>query len=108
MRVSSSDGFLEAASVAVTATASCALRPDGRVSCWGGGRTGVLGNRNNQNQSSPVEVYGLTGVTRLVGTQTSMCALKADGTVWCWGENSYGELGDGTTHLRVAPVRALL
>lgn len=108
VRVSSSDGFLEAASVAVTATASCALRPDGRVSCWGGGRTGVLGNRNNQNQSSPVEVYGLTGVTRLVGTQTSMCALKADGTVWCWGENSYGELGDGTTHLRVAPVRALL
>ena len=51
---------------------------------------------------TPVEVVGLTGVTKIAAGSTFSLALRSDGTVWAWGG---GALGDGTTTSSPVPVR---
>jgi len=81
------------APIASGAAHSCALTPTGAVKCWGYGGTGDLGNNQSQNQPSPVDVSGLTGVLGLAAGDGHTCALKGDGTVACWGDNTEGQLG---------------
>jgi len=76
---------------------SCALTPTGAVKCWGYGGTGDLGNSQSQNQPSPVNVSGLSGVLGLAAGDGHSCALKADHTVACWGDNTEGQLGNAAS-----------
>lgn len=45
---------------------------------------------------APVEVAGLTGVTKLLAAGANTCLLTGGGGLLCWGSNRYGQLGDGT------------
>lgn len=85
--------------------ASCAVKNDATVWCWGRNNSGQLGIGNNTDQSRPVEVTGLTGVTQVEAHWEYACALKSTGTVWCWGNNSFGQLGNGTTTNSNTPVQ---
>jgi alpha-tubulin suppressor-like RCC1 family protein len=72
-----------------------AVKSDGTVWEW---ETGA-------QQSPPVQVNGLFGVSRVAAGGCHNLALKQDGTVWAWGLNYSGQVGDGTTRDRPTPVQ---
>lgn len=81
---------------------TCVLRGDGRVTCWGNGADGLLGNGTTRgvglddvpgNRSID---FGPGAVATSVSMGTShACASFQDGTVSCWGEGTLGRLGYG-------------
>lgn len=93
----SATGLTGVVAIAGTPGEGYALKSDGTVWSWGGNVQGELGNGttgtncsdgqgvspNGPNCASavPVQVSGLTGVTRIGG----QLAVKSDGTVWRWG-----------------------
>jgi alpha-tubulin suppressor-like RCC1 family protein len=80
---------------------------NGGVWAWGLNSFGQLGNGNNTDVFTSVQVKNLSGVTAIAteaGTQHSL-ALKNDGTVWAWGWNGYGQLGTGNYANSNVPVR---
>ena len=91
--------------------ASCALKTDGIMSCWGTNTSGQLGDNTTTSKSLPVQVLGVGGagvladVSAIDTESVNTCALKTDGTVYCWGDNLYGQVGDGTTTDRNTPVQ---
>jgi len=77
---------------------TCALAPDGYVTCAGLNSSGELGlgTVSSTSTSSPwTRVAGLSGATALAAGRGFSCALRTDRSVWCWGGNDNGELGDG-------------
>ncbi len=85
-------------SIAVGALHVCALTTGGGVKCWGNGVNGQLGNGNDENSLTPVDVSGLTsGVALLNAGDSHSCVLTSDGDAKCWGFNGSGELGNGAT-----------
>ena len=104
----SSSGVTDAIQVVAHAGeggATCALRRDGTVLCWG---TGILlGDGSGMPfRTSAAPVSGIDSATYLCMTQNyGACALLSDGRVRCWGRNLFhGQLGDGTTVDRLTPV----
>ena len=85
---------------------TCALLADGTVRCWGSNAEAQLGNGQASSipVTTPSQVTGLSGATRLGAFEGHTCALLADGTARCWGFNGDGQLGDGTTSTRTTPV----
>lgn len=72
-----------------------ALKGDGTVWAWGFNGNGQLGYgqiSSNNYSTIPIQVVGLTGVTRVAAGEMISLALKSDGTVWAWG---HSPLGDG-------------
>ncbi len=79
---------------------SCAVVA-GVVYCWGNNGDGQLGNGEEENQTQPVAVQGISGDVRLVGAGAShSCGLTTTGALYCWGGNEQGQLGDGSTEDR--------
>lgn len=93
---------------------SCALSPQGSVSCWGYGENGILGApataqcRDGMNTNTcslrPQAIPTLVRVTSLAAGLAHTCALLDDASVECWGFNPYGAIGDGTMTTRLTPV----
>ncbi|MBV9482865.1 MAG: RCC1 repeat-containing protein, partial [Acidobacteria bacterium] len=81
------------------------LHAIGSAATWGGNWDGELGNGNTTNQSSPVQVQGLSGVTAIAAGRFFSLAVKSDGTVWAWGDNESGQLGNGTNPNSLTPVQ---
>jgi alpha-tubulin suppressor-like RCC1 family protein len=78
-----------------------ALRPDGRVVCWGRNYHGdCLGTDASGNAisgtpdgSQTVRVLGaeLQGVVQIAAGYEHATAIRQNGTVACWGRNDYGQ-----------------
>ena len=83
-------------SVSAGSQATCALKTDGTLWCWGweyGGPT-------------PTQVASLgANVDEVSAGGGHTCARTGDGALWCWGQNNDGQLGDGNTRYRDAPVQ---
>jgi alpha-tubulin suppressor-like RCC1 family protein len=101
------------ASAVVRATAvvggvghTCALTRSGTAKCWGYNGHDELGTGDVDLQfsSTPVDVFGLRGVTAISAGVRHSCALTRAGGVKCWGANYGGALGDGTDDRRGTPV----
>jgi len=79
---------------------SAAVKTDGTLWMWGrndSGSSGVLGQNNLTNYSSPVQVgtettWGITEARFGLGSR-NMSNIKTDGTLWSWGYSDYGESG---------------
>lgn len=104
-------GLTGVVSIATSYNAAFAVKSDGTVWTWGFNAEGELGIgtaggpacydnplATNCMKLSPVQIPGLTGVSKIVtGGTTATYALMADGTVQSWGFNASGQLGNGTT-----------
>ena len=69
---------------------SIALKFDGTVWTWGSNAYGQLGNGNNTDSSTPVQVKGLANVVAIAAGFYHNVVIKSDGTVWAWGNNADG------------------
>jgi len=74
---------------------SLALKNDGTVWAWGKNNFGQLGTGDNINSPVPVQVLGLSGITKIDSGFGFGIALDSNGEVWSWGFNSFGQLGNG-------------
>jgi hypothetical protein len=94
------NGLSGAKQLAVGWGASCALRGDSTVMCWGPGYNGSIGDGQYQTRSMAVQLPALAGVMQVASGGNHSCALLGDGTVWCWGMDTDGQLGDGILQQR--------
>ncbi len=100
----------DVSAVSIGGNASCALKRDGTVWCWGDNSEGQLGNRTADSSSFAVQVKKsdttvLNTVTAIsVGTDHA-CAVLTDKSAWCWGDNSDGATGAGTLLANRGAVR---
>ena len=100
--------------ISASFTHSVALKSGGIVYAWGDNRYGQLGNGSLISSMQPIQVSGLTGISKVAagGNGASFgsghnVALKNDGTLWAWGDNAYGQLGDGSKTNRTTPVQVI-
>ena len=80
------------------------IRTDGTLWTWGNNPTGVLGQNDRTNHSSPVQVPGTTW-SKIAASITGYTAVKTDGTMWSWGANTYGQLGVNNRSYYSSPVQ---
>lgn len=84
---------------------ACATETDGDAYCWGGSRTGALGDGVlDSRRLTPTRVVGGHRFTSIATYNGHACALTRAGKAYCWGANDRGQLGDGTTTLRLEPT----
>lgn len=78
---------------------TCARMATGTVKCWGSNQFGETQPATFDITSlpTPVDIAGLSGVTKLSAGTFHTCAITSGGAFQCWGRNLNGELGDGTT-----------
>ncbi len=67
--------------------ASCIVRGNGRVACWG--RIPPA----DRVKSTPTPLHDIAGLDNVLALRgdNSLCALERDGSVWCWGADEYGQ-----------------
>jgi alpha-tubulin suppressor-like RCC1 family protein len=86
------------------ASASCLLRADGGVTCWGRNDDGQLGDGTLTPRSTGVRVSGLKDVIAIAAGARHACAVRADNSVVCWGADDTGQLGDGGGDDQLTPI----
>jgi alpha-tubulin suppressor-like RCC1 family protein len=86
-----------------------AIDSSGLVWAWGSSNSGELGvDGITTSQPLPIQVVGLSGITKIAAGNYHSHALKNDGSVWSWGRNSHGQIGDGSnTNEHPVPYRTL-
>ncbi len=92
-------------SVAAGRAHSVMATPDGRVTAWGAGNRGQLGDGTLLNRLTPITVAGVDNAVAVSAGAAHTVALTATGDVYAWGANTFGRVGDGTRKRRVRPVR---
>jgi alpha-tubulin suppressor-like RCC1 family protein len=100
--------------------ASCVVKGDGTVWCWGNNGAAALANSGpfvaTEDHPGARPIAGLpNNITGLVRHFSTSFAVEPSGAMWGWGENSYGELGTGaivgqscSVGLCVAPPAAVM
>jgi fibro-slime domain-containing protein/RHS repeat-associated protein len=107
-------------SVAAGWNHSLALDANGHVWAWGDNYYGELGQNNQDDSYTPVQVLSgdqpggqfLSDIVFIASGRSGEHSLAVDvnGYVWSWGRGNYGELGDGVSggnHCQLAPVQVL-
>jgi alpha-tubulin suppressor-like RCC1 family protein len=75
--------------------ASCALKTDGALACWGRNYNGQVGDTTYQDRGTPVQLLSLSNVAAVASGASHSCAIDGGGDVWCWGSGTRGQLGNG-------------
>ena len=76
---------------------TCALRPSGKIACWGQNNDNELGDGTFDERLTFVEVKDLPSAVEVGLGSGHGCARKSDGSVVCWGDGTEGRPGDGET-----------
>lgn len=118
-------------SVAVSSDASCGIKADGTLHCFGFGYTGIdqQGSATTWTRIDGTPLgqtyFGLQGAslhrwdfvvppassgaendwTAIAAGTDHVCGIRAGGTLWCKGQNRHGQLGDGTLEARANVVQ---
>ena len=88
------NGVVNAVSISVGSSASCAVTAAGQTYCWG--FFGLLGDGSAYSSAVPHAVLGISNALTVAVGDDHACALLNDGRVKCWGEDSAGQLGNGS------------
>jgi alpha-tubulin suppressor-like RCC1 family protein len=75
--------------------ASCAIKTDGTLWCWGANYFGQVGDGSYQTRPAAVQIMGLSGVKDVASGGAHTCAIDGTGHVVCWGLGASGQLGTG-------------
>ncbi len=89
-------------------THTCALKTDGGVMCWGDNTAMQLGPNGGSDKraQSPIDVPGLSDITKIAAGGRHTCAENSSGKVVCWGDNGKGQLGASAGAPHPEPVEA--
>jgi len=71
---------------------------------WGNNEFGILGQGNETDYSSPVQIPGLTW-TDVMAAFADTHGIRSDGTLWGWGRNHVGMTGTNDRQDRISPVQ---
>jgi alpha-tubulin suppressor-like RCC1 family protein len=74
--------------------ASCVVRDDESVWCWGFDGSGLRGAFTGS--PAPARVAGIPPALSGSAHRGHVCVRSSLSDVWCWGQNYFGQLGDGT------------
>jgi len=92
-------------------SATCGIRNDATLWCWGFNGDEKLGN-GREDGVFPTPQGPLRGEFQPSATWSTadigndhMCAIQLDGTLWCWGDNADGQLGLGSNAESTWPVQ---
>ncbi len=69
---------------------SCALRPDGKVQCWGSNYQGKLATGDETPHYAPTAAKIVPSATAIAAYLDHGCAIVAGGKVVCWGGSGTG------------------
>jgi alpha-tubulin suppressor-like RCC1 family protein len=84
---------------------TAAIKTDGTLWTWGRGSTGLLGNAQTTNRSTPVTTFaGGTNWKQVSAGYSHTVAIKTDGTLWSWGQGGFGNLGNAAIVNSSTPV----
>jgi alpha-tubulin suppressor-like RCC1 family protein len=73
---------IAASAVAMTANFTCALRANGKLSCWG--NVGAPFGVNYISSKQPLELDGVGDLVQIDGGEQRLCGLRRNGHVTCW------------------------
>jgi alpha-tubulin suppressor-like RCC1 family protein len=85
--------------------ATCAVKTDNSLWCWGYNFYGELGIGNNGGTSTPTRVGTDTDWATVSSGGNHACARKTNGAIYCWGRANKGQLGNGATVDKNTPTR---
>ncbi len=86
--------------------ASCGLRNDHTIWCWGSDYYGELGDgtsSSSHNTSTPVRSGSSSSWNSLGAGGQGACAVDSSSKLYCWGGNSIGQVGVGSRTGSVTP-----
>lgn len=87
------------ASLALSYEASCALKSNGTVWCWGDNNDWQFGTdpaTSVTGRTYAGQVTALSGVKSISAGDYHTCIIQSDDTPACWGLGSMGQLGTGS------------
>ena len=84
--------------------ATCALRTDDSLWCWGDNAFGNLGYPPPASTTTPRRIGGPAAWSSLADETFHGAAIQRDGTLWTWGRNVEGQLGLGDFVDRTTPT----
>ena len=80
-----------------------------QLNAWGKNTSGLLGQNDTTQRSSPVQVPGTTwqylSHTSGANDTNHVFATKTDGTLWTWGNCGNGQLGQNSEVHRSSPIQ---
>ena len=78
----------------------------GELYAWGSNYSGELGIGNEESQSRPVKVTGISNIEEIyTNGDSSIFAKTKTGEIYAWGDNSNGRLGIGNNEGQNSPVK---
>jgi alpha-tubulin suppressor-like RCC1 family protein len=84
---------------------TCAISTDQKAWCFGDGGFGRLGNGDDNQSSSPVQVSGQEAQwLQIEAGEHHSCGLTTSGRIFCWGWGNDGRLGRGSNSSSDVPV----
>jgi len=86
---------------------TCAILDNGKVSCWGRGDSGQIGDNTTAWKNTPtaVESFGSNRSAMAISSGNShTCVILDNHSIACWGYGGYGQLGNGGNSQKNVPT----
>ena len=89
--------------------ATCGIRNDDTLWCWGADSLGTLGNGPTitANQDSPMQVQGGGMWAAVSVSGSTACSIATSGHLYCWGFAGLGQLANGQSSIAETPSNTL-
>ena len=91
--------------VALGESATCGIRSDDSLWCWGSNTNGQMGDGTTTSSTTPKAILPGTSWRSVSLGYYQSCGIQGDGSLWCWGKGTAGGLGLGTLDDHPQPAR---